>query len=148
MDPCEDLKLELDIALEAKAERRKDAVIRFILGLIGFEWAYDLIKGKGIDWSVLIDLLILLDLAAAIAWLLQQLPKVGLTGLAGQIAKKLGPWAIAFLVIDLAIQIWVLIERLGKASDDFDRRVKEIYDKSDCPDKDKILKEKGIPVPG
>jgi hypothetical protein len=147
MDDCQILKKALDEQLQIYRDGRNEAILRAILSTIGFEWVYDLIKGKGINWTILLDLLTALDLAAAIAFLVSKLKEVGLKKVGGEIIKKFGPWALAIAAVILVVNVASAISKINSLSSAFDNAVKVLYNSLNCEDKDKIFREKGIAIP-
>lgn len=147
MDPCEKLALDLDLEITQRSELRWDTVIRFFLRLIGFEWLYNYFKGRSLNWEDFLRALVALDIAAAIVFLARNLQALGLKDAAKELLKKIGPWAIAIWVAVLAVEIYALISTLSEISDEFDERVRELYDTTDCATKDDVFRQKGVPIP-
>ena len=144
MDPCKEFEELVKIELEAYEEAKKDAFLRFILGFLGFESLYDYLKTGNIDWTAIFDAIVVLDLAYIITQFVRALRSAGLSGAAKQLAKKLGPWAIGILIIDLGYQLYNLYNRWSEASDEFNERINELYNRSECDQKDNILRELSV----
>jgi hypothetical protein len=146
MDPCKDLIVKLEFLIEFRSERRINIIGRAFFSVFGLEFLWDLIyndKKVELNWSTFIDFLILLDIAAALNWLRVH----GLTEIVEQLGKRIGPWGIIIWLAILILEIGSAISSWLEVSEDFEKEIAEIYKNSDCNEKDKIFKEKGLEIP-
>jgi|GEM_PF-2664849 len=148
MDPCEELEADLDVQQEILDETKFLAGLRLFLGVIGFEWLYDLIKTRKFEWKTFLDALVLGDIAYLLYWLRELLKTMGLKDALKELGKKVGPWAIAIWAAAILINIGIYISRRITASDRFDKAVAALYHAYDnCDRRDEIFRERGIPIP-
>jgi hypothetical protein len=149
MTPCEQLEQDLLLEKDVYSQVKWQCVIRFLLGLLNLDWLYDILwaKTRGAGWSDILNALLTLDIALAITFLINLLKEVGLKDAAKELLKRVGPWAIALWAITIAVDIVVLIVRLTAASDRFDAAVKQLYDTTDCTERDKVFAKLNIAIP-
>lgn len=148
MDPCDELEADLDLEQDILDETKFLAGLRLFLGIIGFEWLYDLIKYRRFDWKTFLDALVLGDIIFLLYWLRELLKTLGLKDALKELAKKVGPWAIAIWAVAILANIGIYISRRLTASNRFDEAVAALYHAYDnCERRDEIFRERGLPIP-
>jgi hypothetical protein len=142
MSLCDEFKEAVKIQIRIRSETKIETVIRTFWRSLGLEFAYDLYKGKGIDWGILFDLLIVFDIVSAF----KLLTKFGFTGAVAKFLAKLGPWAIALYVVIIIAEITLAIKKFSIINKRFIEKISDLYSHSDCDKKtkDQILKELNV----
>lgn len=158
MNDCEELKQELDDLNSWYYVELVWCGAKALLSLFGLDWVIDLIRGRksfkeafGLLEAFLLVLLSL-DVYLVIQWIRKSLPalleKLPLGEALKETAKKfLGPLAVVLLLINIGFAIKGFIECRRLALEVFSSRAAEIYNNLECPDKDRIFREKGVPIP-
>lgn len=152
MDPCAEFEADLELALETYNVTRRETFFRMFLRIIGFEWLYDLIftakKFSDLGWEDFFAALVALDLAAAIAFLIRNLRRLGFADVVKELLKKIGPWAILIWVVVLGVEIVSALLAIGDAKDTRDEEIRTAYQNaSDCLERDAILTAHDVDIP-
>jgi hypothetical protein len=148
MMSCEDFEMQVRFAIETKNDNTP-SIGRLLLRILGIEEVYDWLTGqKEFSWRTIIDFIQVGEYALALYYLFGflQTGQAIFPGLA-KLLERLGPWFVALMIAIIIAEIGLWFYDRAKADTECQATIARLYAQTDCPERDRILRDLGVTIP-